>query len=126
MISACNSAPIQRNYVTIQRRGHGNRADVTVFYLNMNKVDYLTSVRFSTLPIEQKLEIKRLGPDHPEDFTIRQNRNSTNDNKVRTFNKEWFKKKTWLTGSSPKRRCFASRVCSSEVKPSGQRQDLAT
>ena len=60
VISACNSAPIQRNYVTIQRRGHGNRADVTVFYLNMNKVDYLTSVSFSTLPIEQKLEIKRL------------------------------------------------------------------
>ena len=28
----------------------------------MNEVDYLTSVRFSTLPIEQKLEIKRLGP----------------------------------------------------------------
>lgn len=55
----------------------------------MNEVDYLVSVRFSTLSIEQKLEIKRLGPHRPDDLTICQ----AGKDKTRTFNKEWFKRK---------------------------------
>ena len=68
----------------------------------MNEVDYLVSVRFSTLSIEQKLEIKRLGPHRPDDLTICQ----AGKDKTRTFNKEWFKRKLWLTGSSSKKALY--------------------
>ena len=38
----------------------------------MNNVDYLLRVQFSTLPPEEKLEIKRLGPHRPDDFILNQ------------------------------------------------------
>ena len=68
----------------------------------MNRVDYLTTVRFSTLPLEEKLEIKRLGPQRPDDFTISQE----GKDKTRSFNQEWFKRKTWLTASISKKGLF--------------------
>ena len=36
----------------------------------MNRVDFLLKSRFGSLPLEDKLEIKRLGPHQPADFNI--------------------------------------------------------
>ena len=63
-----------------------------------------------------KLEIKRLGPHRPTDLIIIQEGKDKN----RSFNQEWFKRKTWLTGARPKRCSTAFHVCSLEGKPSGQ------
>ena len=56
----------------------------------MNRVEYLSHVRFSTL--EQKLEIKRLGPHRPTDLIIIQEGKDKN----RSFNQEWYKRKKML------------------------------
>ena len=68
----------------------------------MNNVDYLLRVQFSTLPPEEKLEIKRLGPHRPDDFILNQPGEKTN----RNFKMEWFERKTWLTASTTKRALF--------------------
>ena len=34
----------------------------------MNEVDHLLDHRFETLSLEEKLEVKRLGPHHPRDI----------------------------------------------------------
>ena len=68
----------------------------------MNNVDYLLRVQFSTLPQEEKLEIKRLGPHRPDDFILNQPGVKTNQN----FKMEWFERKTWLTASTTKRALF--------------------
>lgn len=34
----------------------------------MNQVNNLIKVKFSALPLEEKLEIEHLGPHQPEDF----------------------------------------------------------
>ena len=66
----------------------------------MNNVDYLLRVQFSTLPQEEKLEIKRLGPHRPDDFILNQPGEKTN----RNFKMEWFERKTWLTASTTKKK----------------------
>ena len=68
----------------------------------MNNVDYLLRVQFSTLPPEEKLEIKRLGPHRPDDFILNQPGEKTN----RNLKMEWFERKTWLTASTTKRALF--------------------
>ena len=68
----------------------------------MNNVDYLLRVQFSTLPLEEKLEIKRLGPHRPDDLILQQPGEKAN----RTFKMEWFERKTWLTASATKRALF--------------------
>ena len=68
----------------------------------MNNVDYLLRVQFSTLPLEEKLEIKRLGPHRPDDLILQQPGEKAN----RTFKMEWFERKTWLTASTTKRALF--------------------
>src|SRR4029434_4647737 len=61
----------------------------------MNNVDYLFRVQFSTLPLEEKLEIKRLGPHRPDDLILLQ----PGQKATRTFKTEWYDRKTWLTSS---------------------------
>ena len=68
----------------------------------MNSVEHLSHVRFSTLPLEEKLEIKRLGPHRPTDLIIIQEGKDKNW----SFNQEWFQRKTWLTGSSSKKALY--------------------
>ncbi|XP_028670787.1 uncharacterized protein LOC114661764 [Erpetoichthys calabaricus] len=68
----------------------------------MNHVDYLSTVRFSTLPIKQQLEIKHLGPHQPDELVIIQEGNG----KKRSFNPEWFYRKSWLTASISKKALF--------------------
>ena len=68
----------------------------------MNNVDSLIKGKFSTLPLEQKLEIKRLGPHQPVDFNIVQ----AGKDKTRSFNPEWFKRKTWLTACVTRKSLF--------------------
>ena len=68
----------------------------------MNKVDYLLRMQFSTLPLEEKLEIKRLGPHRPDDLILLQ----PGQNATRTFKTEWYDRKTWLTASTSKRALF--------------------
>ena len=68
----------------------------------MNNVDYLLKVRFVTLSLEEKLEIKRLGPHRPEDVVLLQ----PGEKATRTFKTEWFERKTWLTASTTRRALF--------------------
>ena len=68
----------------------------------MNNVDYLLRVQFSTLPLEEKLEIKRLGPHRPDDLILLQ----PGQKATRTFKTEWYDRKTWLTASTSKRALF--------------------
>ncbi|XP_028327722.1 zinc finger MYM-type protein 1-like isoform X2 [Gouania willdenowi] len=77
------------------------------FPLIINGVDYLSTVQFDTLPLQQKLEIKRLGPHKPEDFTIFQEEKcKKRKDSTRSFKQEWFKRKNWLTASHSKKALF--------------------
>lgn len=42
----------------------------------MNEVDFLLENKFSLLPIESQLEIERIGPDKPLNFTYQQTENN--------------------------------------------------
>ncbi|XP_077461063.1 uncharacterized protein LOC144077306 [Stigmatopora argus] len=68
----------------------------------MNHVDFLLCTQFNKLPLEEQLEIKRLGPHRPEDFVLLQ----YGDMVTRTFKKDWFEKRKWLTASTNKRALF--------------------
>ena len=68
----------------------------------MNNVNYLLRVHFSTLPLEEKLEIKRLGPHRPDDLILLQ----PGQKATRTFKTEWYDRKTWLTASTSKQALF--------------------
>ena len=56
---------------------------------NMNSVTYLKKNSFSLMKIEQKLEIKKLGPPCPE---------IKSKHKGRNFSSDWYKKCGWLAG----------------------------
>src|SRR4029434_4167792 len=73
----------------------------------MNNVDYLLRVQFSTLSLEEKLEIKSFGPHRPDNLILLQ----PGEKATRTFKTEWQKdvlydRKTWLTASTSKRALF--------------------
>src|SRR4029434_4532608 len=68
----------------------------------MNNVDYLLRVQFSTLLLEEKLEIKRFGPHRPDDLIPLQH----GEKGTRTFKTEWYDRKTWLTASTSKLALF--------------------
>ena len=75
----------------------------SVFLIHtVNNVNYLLRVQFSTLPLEEKLEIKRLGPHRPDDLILQQ----PGEKATRTFKTEWYDRKTWLTASTSKRALF--------------------
>lgn len=66
----------------------------------MNCVDFLLE-NIKTLTFDDKLKIKNLGPDQPNIRIIQ------SDKKVnRTFNKDWYNKKLWLTASVLKKSLF--------------------
>lgn len=68
----------------------------------MNSVDDLISNPFVSRSLEEKLEIKRLGPHQPPNFSI-----STSDKRqTRNFSADWFSKKPWLTASETKNSLF--------------------
>ena len=68
----------------------------------MNNVDYLLRVQFITLSLEEKLEIKRLGPHRPDDLILLR----PGEKATQTFKTEWFERKTWLTASTTQRALF--------------------
>src|SRR4029434_5187931 len=68
----------------------------------MNNVDYLLRVQFSTFSLEDKLEIKRLGPHSPDVLILLQ----PVEKATRTFKMEMYYRKTWLTASTSKRALF--------------------
>ena len=55
----------------------------------MNEVDYLLKNHFSSMPYEEKLEVKRLGPHRPKDIKITQRDARQN----RKFCATWFEKR---------------------------------
>ena len=92
----------------------------------MNNVDYLLRVQFSTLPLEEKLEIKRLGPHRPDDLILLQ----PGQKATRTFKTEWYDRKTWLTASTSNEHCSVSHAFFLELvlmqTQFGQRMDSKT
>ena len=69
----------------------------------MNTVDYLLKNCFSSLSLEARLEIKRLGRHRPEGLEIKQKKASQN----RTFQANaWFDKEAWLTACPQKKALF--------------------
>ena len=63
----------------------------------MNTVKYLRDHPFSQLNGQEKLEVKRLGPDRPE--LIR-------SQSSRKFSSGWYNKYEWLTGCSESQRVY--------------------
>ena len=59
----------------------------------MNTVRSLQIRPFNQLTLEEKLEVKRLGPDRPEVLT-------KSGLSSRRFTKTWYSKHSWLTGCS--------------------------
>jgi hypothetical protein len=59
----------------------------------MNRIDVLLKTLFSSLTIEEKLEIKRLCAHQPRDFKLQQ----SGKNQNRSFSTSWFDKKRWVT-----------------------------
>ena len=68
----------------------------------MNTVDSILKTTFSRLPIEEKLEIKRLGPYQPDNFILEQQCKS----RKRSFRSDWYKEFEWLTVSEEKKKLF--------------------
>ncbi|XP_077969971.1 zinc finger MYM-type protein 1-like [Styela clava] len=67
----------------------------------MNVVDALLRTPFSQLPLEQKLEVQRLGPYQPKDCSLEQSHYGGKHR--RTFCAEtWYKKHEWLCYSEDK------------------------
>ena len=68
----------------------------------MNTVSNLKICPFSQLSQQEKLELKRLGPDRPE-FIRSESSSSTS----RKFSRSWYTKYEWLTGCSQTQKdCF--------------------
>lgn len=61
----------------------------------MNRVESLLRTPFSQLPLEQKLEIKRLGPYQPRNCPLIQS--YAEGKRTRTFSPAFFDKNEWLT-----------------------------
>ncbi|XP_065650768.1 zinc finger MYM-type protein 1-like [Hydra vulgaris] len=68
----------------------------------MNKIDSLLAKRFSSLGLQEKLEIKNLGAYQPKGVRITQ----VDGKKTRTFCVSWFEKKSWLSVSDEKNSLF--------------------
>lgn len=72
----------------------------------MNTVENLLKTPFKTRPYEDKIKIKSLGPDRP-DLHLTQTVNKGGGKKTdRKFNKDWYNKKTWLTGCAESNSLF--------------------
>jgi hypothetical protein len=72
----------------------------------MNTVANLLKTPFKTRHYEDKIKIKSLGPDRP-DLHLTQTVNKGGGKKTdRKFNKDWYNKKTWLTGCAKSNSLF--------------------
>ncbi|XP_078539192.1 zinc finger MYM-type protein 1-like [Lissotriton helveticus] len=71
----------------------------------MNTVEQLLAKSFHALSHENKLIIKRLGPDRP-DIQLQQSAIDRGKICKRTFSKTWYTKVDWLTGSTSKNALF--------------------
>ncbi|XP_078533623.1 zinc finger MYM-type protein 1-like [Lissotriton helveticus] len=71
----------------------------------MNTVQELITRSFHARPLEDKLQIKRLGPHQP-DLQLQQVTKDRGKCYNRTFSKTWYTKADWLTGCPSKNRLF--------------------
>ncbi|XP_072042789.1 zinc finger MYM-type protein 1-like [Amphiura filiformis] len=67
----------------------------------MNSVDYLLENRFSAHSLQEKIEIKRLGPHRPDNVVVEGKANQN-----RKFSNSWYDKAPWLTASTTKKALF--------------------
>ena len=71
----------------------------------MNIVSNLKSRPFSRLSQEEKLEVKRLGPDRPE-LVRSESSSSASSSTSRKFSQSWYTKHEWLTGCSQTQKVY--------------------
>ncbi|XP_078506844.1 zinc finger MYM-type protein 1-like [Lissotriton helveticus] len=71
----------------------------------MNTVQELITRSFHARPLEDKLQIKRLGPDRP-DLQLQQVTQDRGKSYNRTFSNTWYTKADWLTGCPSKNKLF--------------------
>lgn len=73
--------------------------------MNLNNcVDSLLKTPFSSLSLEEKIELKKIGPHQPKDFKFSVIGLAGKQN--RSFSAAWFDKKAWLTPSIEKQSLF--------------------
>ncbi|CAH2281680.1 zinc finger MYM-type 1-like [Pelobates cultripes] len=70
-----------------------------------NKVDELLQKPSHSLTMQEKLDLKRLGPPQPN-IAILQTAKDRGKQYNRNFNPQWYKKKSWLCGSVTKSALF--------------------
>lgn len=80
----------------------------------MNKVDFLLKTPFVSMKMEEKLQVKRLGPHQPVNCQV------NSDQQGRKFQKVWFADVKWLTVSEEKKSLF----CFPCLLFGGQRRDM--
>ncbi|XP_078536808.1 zinc finger MYM-type protein 1-like [Lissotriton helveticus] len=71
----------------------------------MNTVQELIARSFQARPLEQKLQIKQLGPHQPE-INLQQTTQERRKMSKRTFSNAWYTKADWLTGCPIKNSLF--------------------
>ena len=67
----------------------------------MNKVDFLLTTPFRTLSDQEKLVVTQMGPDHPHVSITQKDKSQS-----RSFNPNWYERKSWLTASENKKTIF--------------------
>lgn len=75
-----------------------------VSMLMINDVDYLLAHPFSSMSLEEKMEVKRLGTHRPNDVEITQK--DKRQNRKFCVRPIWFQRKDWLTASVAKHSLF--------------------
>jgi hypothetical protein len=70
-----------------------------------NTVDYLKSITFSLLTLNEKCEVKKRGRPTPN-LIIKQEGISHNKKYIRSFNTEWYNKISWLCGCDSRNTLF--------------------
>lgn len=101
----------QSVYSVITKTIHASASNTSIeihFYfadtIIMNTVDYLLNNRFSSLTLEERLEIKRLGRHRPEDLDIRFKGKS--QNRRLQANNSCFDEQPWMTACLQRKALF--------------------
>ena len=71
----------------------------------INIVEFLIKKTFEMLKLEEKLAIKKRGPDRPNINIIQQTKDRGKTYN-RTFSRAWYEKKKWLCGCSKRNAVF--------------------
>lgn len=71
----------------------------------MNSVEMLITNPFERLKLEEKLAIKKIGPERP-DIKIAQQTKDKGKTYTRTFSRAWYDRKKWLCGCSKRNTVF--------------------